>query len=145
MNNKGKSNIIFIILIPLFIVIALLIVDTLNSYSENNRYKHITEDIIKDTMNSDLDSTEYYDEIKRLYKLNNYEVDSLVVDANDYEVNVINEHNYFSLLTSLKKSFNETSEIKILGITFKVKKNSKSIIKVKANKIDNEIKFTYEK
>lgn len=145
MNNKGKSNIIFIILIPLFIVIALLIVDTLNSYSENNRYKHITENIIKDTMNSDLDSTEYYDEIKRLYKLNNYEVDSLVVDANDYEVNVINEHNYFSLLTSLKKSFNETSEIKILGITFKVKKNSKSIIKVKANKIDNEIKFTYEK
>lgn len=145
MNNKGKSNIIFIILIPLFIVIALLIVDTLNSYSENNRYKHITENIIKNTMNSDLDSTEYYDEIKRLYKLNNYEVDSLVVDANDYEVNVINEHNYFSLLTSLKKSFNETSEIKILGITFKVKKNSKSIIKVKANKIDNEIKFTYEK
>ena len=145
MNNKGKSNIIFIILIPLFIVIALLIVDTLNSYSENNRYKHITEDIIKDTMNSDLDSTEYYDEIKRLYKLNNYEVDSLVVDANDYEVNVINEHNYFSLLTSLKKSFNETSEIKILGITFKVKKTSKTIIKVKANKIDNEIKFTYEK
>lgn len=145
MNNKGKSNIIFIILIPLFIVIALLIVDTVNSYSENNRYKHITENIIKDTMNSDLDSTEYYDEIKRLYKLNNYEVDSLVVDANDYEVNVINEHNYFSLLTSLKKSFNETSEIKILGITFKVKKNSKTIIKVKANKIDNEIKFTYEK
>lgn len=145
MNNKGKSNIIFIILIPLFIVIALLIVDTLNSYSENNRYKHITENIIKDTMNSDLDSTEYYDEIKRLYKLNNYEVDSLVVDANDYEVNVINEHNYFSLLTSLKKSFNETTEIKILGITFKVKKNSKTIIKVKANKIDNEIKFTYEK
>lgn len=145
MNNKGKSNIIFIILIPLFIVIALLIVDTLNSYSENNRYKHITENIIKDTMNSDLDSTEYYDEIKRLYKLNNYEVDSLVVDANDYEVNVINEHNYFSLLTSLKKSFNETTEIKILCITFKVKKNSKTIIKVKANKIDNEIKFTYEK
>lgn len=145
MNNKGKSNIIFIILIPLFIVIALLIVDTLNSFSENNRYKHITENIIKDTINSDLDSTEYYDEIKRLYKLNNYEVDSLVVDANDYEVNVINEHNYFSLLTSLKKSFNETSEIKILGITFKVKKNSKTIIKVKANKIGNEIKFTYEK
>ncbi len=145
MNNKGKSNIIFIILIPLFIVIALLIVDTVNSYSENNRYKHITENIIKDTINSDLDSTEYYDEIKRLYKLNNYEVDSLVVDANDYEVNVINEHNYFSLLTSLKKSFNETTEIKILGITFKVKKNSKTIIKVKANKIDNEIKFTYEK
>lgn len=145
MNNKGKSNIIFIILIPLFIVIALLIVDTLNSFSENNRYKHITENIIKDTINSDLDSTEYYDEIKRLYKLNNYEVDSLVVDANDYEVNVTNEHNYFSLLTSLKKSFNETTEIKILGITFKVKKNSKTIIKVKANKIDNEIKFTYEK
>ena len=68
MNNKGKSNIIFIILIPLFIVIALLIVDTVNSYSENNRYKHITENIIKDTINSDLDSTEYYDEIKFTYE-----------------------------------------------------------------------------
>ena len=39
MNKNGKSNILFIILIPFFLILALIIVDTIISYSENKTYK----------------------------------------------------------------------------------------------------------
>lgn len=147
MNNFGKSNVIFVVLIPLFLVLALIVVDTVVSYSENKAFKENTEEIIKTVIrDEEIDYSEYSEEIKKEYERRGYETDSLVVVANSYEVRVENEHNYFGIFSSLKKSFREPTNIKIFGITFKAKENSKAFIKVVAKyNYDNEIKFNYEK
>ena len=147
MNKYGKGSIVFVILIPIFIILSLVIVDTFVSYMENKKFKSTTEKIITDTMNnSDIYYDEYFDEIKKAYERNNYETDLLVVDANDYEVYVENEHNYFGLFTSLKNHASKQGEIKIFGVVFKAKKNSKSFVKVTAKyNSDGNIEFFYTK
>ena len=173
MNNHGKGKAIFIILIPIFIIAALIIVDTLISYLENKRFKSVTENIISETMNrEDLTYDDYYDNIKRMYERNNYDVDMLYIEGNEDMLYLENSNNYFGLFTSIigynfittdvdifkgfsipmipsiKKIDAKEGEIKIFGVTFKVKKASKSFVKVTATKSDEEksgYKFEYEK
>lgn len=147
MNKLGKSDIKFILLIPLILIATLIVVDTLISYSENKRFKTITEEIIKGTMEDDnIEYSEYYDEIKKQYERNDYDTDMLVVEANSYSVYVENEHKYFGLLSSLKNSINEKQQVKLLGITFNLRKNSKALVKVTAKyDYNNNLTFEYEK
>lgn len=147
MNKLGKSDIKFILLIPLILIATLIVVDTLISYSENKRFKTITEEIIKGTMEDDnIEYSEYYDEIKKQYERNDYDTDMLVVEANNYSVYVENEHKYFGLLSSLRNSKNEKQQVKLLGITFNLRKNSKSFVKVTAKyDYNNNLTFEYEK
>lgn len=147
MNKLGKSDIKFILLIPLILLATLIVVDTLISYSENKRFKTITEEIIKGTMEDDnIEYSEYYDEIKKQYEKNDYDTDMLVVEANSYSVYVENEHKYFGLLSSLKNSINEKQQVKLLGITFNLRKNSKALVKVTAKyDYNNNLTFEYEK
>lgn len=147
MKNNGKSNIIFLILIPFILIATLIIIDTLISYGVNKKFKNDTETIIKDVLtNDELNYDEYYDEIKRLYEKKNYDIDQLVVESNDYNFYLENEYNYFNLFSSLKNTKNKKEYVTILGFTFKAKRNSKAFIKVNAN-YDNmgKIIFTYTK
>lgn len=147
MNKLGKSDIKFILLIPFILLATLIVVDTLISYSENKRFKTITEEIIKGTMEDDnIEYSEYYDEIKKQYEKNDYDTDMLVVEANSYSVYVENEHKYFGLLSSLRNSINEKQQVKFLGITFNLRKNSKALVKVTAKyDYNNNLTFEYEK
>lgn len=147
MNKLGKSDIKFILLIPFILLATLIVVDTLISYSENKRFKTITEEIIKGTMEDDnIEYSEYYDEIKKQYEKNDYDTDMLVVEANSYSVYVENEHKYFGLLSSLRNSKNEKQQVKLLGITFNLRKNSKAFVKVTAKyDYNNNLTFEYEK
>lgn len=147
MNKLGKSDIKFILLIPFILLATLIVVDTLISYSENKRFKTITEEIIKGTMEDDnIEYSEYYDEIKKQYERNDYDTDMLVVEANSYSVYVENEHKYFGLLSSLRNSKNEKQQVKLLGITFNLRKNSKAFVKVTAKyDYNNNLTFEYEK
>ena len=145
MNNNGKSNIIFLILIPLFFIISIIIVDTFVSFSQNKKFKKTTENIINDVMtNDEIYEEEYYSEIKRLYELNNYETDSLVVNYDGYSLRIDNEHSYFGIISSLTNRNGEDDIINILGIEFKVKKSSKVILSVEARyNYDNELEINY--
>lgn len=147
MNKLGKSDIKFILLIPFILLATLIVVDTLISYSENKRFKTITEEIIKGTMEDDnIEYSEYYDEIKKQYEKNDYDTDMLVVEANSYSVYVENEHKYFGLLSSLRNSINEKQQVKLLGITFNLRKNGKALVKVTAKyDYNNNLTFEYEK
>lgn len=147
MKNNGKSNIIFLILIPFILIATLIIIDTLISYGVNKKFKNDTETIIKDVLtNDELNYDEYYDEVKRLYEKKNYDIDQLVVESNDYNFYLENEYKYFNLISSLKNTKNKKEYVTILGFTFKAKRNSKAFIKVNAN-YDNmgKIIFTYTK
>ena len=70
----------------------------------------------------------------------------LVVEANSYSVYVENEHKYFGLLSSLRNSINEKQQVKLLGITFNLRKNSKAFVKVTAKyDYNNNLTFEYDK
>lgn len=145
MNKVGKSNIVFIVLIPVFIFITLVVVDTIISYSVNKKFKNVTEKIIAEVMNNEeIDYEEYYNEIKRMYSSYNYDVDMLVVDADDYKVRVDNEFSYFNLFSSLKNTNAKPMKVSILGTEFNVRKGSKAIISVEATYDSNdELVFEY--
>lgn len=147
MNKSGKSSSLLIFLIPLFFIVALVIADTLISYIQNKNLKNVTEKIIQEVISDEeIEIDEYKYEIKRRYEMNNIDVDSLIVDADEYEVLVVNEHRYFGLFSSLTSKAVPETEISILGATFKVKKSSVAIINVKARtNSDNEIEFEYSK
>lgn len=146
MNNDGKINILFV-LIPVFLIVTLILVDTLISFSENKTFRAVTEDIIKSTLEDDnIDSSEYLNEIKRKYSEKNYDTEMLVVNEEGNGIYLENENKYFGLLSSLKTSKSKKEKVDIFGITFNLRKNSKSIIKVKAYyDYDDNLKFDYVK
>ena len=169
MNNKGFSKTRILLVIPIFLILLLLILDTFISSLETNRLRNTTMNIVKDAMDSDISYDEYYDFIKRQYELKKYDTDMLLVEANNYTVYVENEYRYFGLFSSLKtynyiteevnvlgfkinviKSLKKVEqkygEISILGVKFKVKRGSKAIVKLRAKRnYDDEIEFEFEK
>ena len=147
MNNNGKSGTIFIVLIPLILIVTLIIVDTLVSFTTKKNYEKVTESILTEIMtNGEVYVEDYSDEIKRAYERKGYETDMLVVEANSYDVYLENEHEYFNLFSSLSNKRGDDGEIKILGVTFKVKKNSVARLKVSASyDYEDNIIFEYTK
>ena len=147
MNNKGKGNALFIVLIPLFIFLTLVILDTVFRFCEEKRFKSDTEEIINEVMdNEEIDYKDYYKEIKKLYERKKYKTDMLVVEADQYNVHVENEGVFFCLFTSLSKT-GEEFEVKIFNIdylTFKLKKNSRFMLKVDVkNDLNGKRVFEY--
>ena len=170
MNNSGSVKSKLIILIPIFIIIILLIVDTFISLLENNRFKKDTELIITEVMNrSDISFEDYEYEIKKLYELKKYSTDNLVVEFNGDSLYVENDNKYFGLFSSLKtynyitnnvkflwfnipiiksiKKIDKNYEnVKIFGLTFRIRKGSRSLVRVTALKdYEGKIEFIYEK
>lgn len=147
MNKYGKGGAIFIVLIPIILIITLVVVDTIISYTTTKTYQKITENILTEIItNPEIEIEDYNDEIKRAYERKGYETDMLVVEANSYDVYVENEHRYFGLFSSLSNNKGDKGEIKILGVTFKVKKNSVTRLKVTATyNSEDELEFEYTK
>ena len=147
MNKNGKGGTIFILLIPLILVVTLIIVDTIVSFTTKKNYEKVTESILTEIMtNDEINVEDYSDEIKRAYERKGYETDMLVVEANSYDVYLENEHEYFNLFSSLSNKRGDDGEIKILGVTFKVKKNSVVRLKVTVTyDYENNIVFEYTK
>ena len=145
MNKNGKSNILILILMPVFVIMTLVIADTVISYTLNKQFKNDTENIITTVMNnSKLSYEDYHEEIKKLYENKGYDTGRLIVNADKYKVTVDNEHRYFGLISSITNSKAEKEKIKIYGIEFNVKKGSKTVISVEAKyNHENELEFEY--
>lgn len=147
MDKYGKGGTIFIVLIPVILIITLVVVDTIINFTTTKAYQKVTENILNEVMNNpEIDVEDYSEEIKRSYERKGYETDMLVIEANSYDVYVENEHKYFNLFSSLINKNGEDGEIKIFGVTFKVKKNSVVRLKVTATyNYDEELEFEYTK
>lgn len=143
MNKNGKSSVAFLGFIPLFFVITIIIVDTLFNYIENKRFKNVTESIVSEVLKEDINDSEYKEEIRKRYERQGFETEMLIVETDGYKVYLENEHAFFGLFSSFSNKKNIETNIKILGITFKVKKNSIARIKVNAS-LDNEDKVKFE-
>ena len=145
MNNNGKSNIIFLIFIPLFFIVALIILDTVFSYVQNKNLKSVTEKVISEVIKSDeINETDYIIEIKNAYIRNGIDTDMLDIEISNNKLVLVNQHRYFGIFSSLSNKMGDKTEIEILGIKFILKKNSVARVNVSVENInDDELVFEY--
>lgn len=86
MNNKGQSLVIFIILIPVIFLVFLFIYDYSLFKIKSNELEDITREILISAIKSNDNNKELI--VKDLYNLNGYDNNNLVVNYNDYELQV---------------------------------------------------------
>ena len=71
MNKNGQALVLFIVLIPVFLVLTAIFVDKgINSYNDR-RFRNITEDIMEELLNNDILNNVTYDnedEVKEILK-----------------------------------------------------------------------------
>lgn len=87
MNNKGQSLAIFIIFIPVFIMIGVIVIDVYNAKLEARKLDDINKMVIK----YGLDHTEedpYNDMVNLIYK-NDDEIDSYKIDIDLNQIKVV--------------------------------------------------------
>lgn len=146
MNNNGKGGALFVLLIPVFIIVVLLVVDTFISYSQNKTFKEITEIVIKEVeKNEDLDEETYREKIAKTYENFGYKTDDLLVikEYNGYTIE--NEHLYFGVFNSFLKAGVEeqVTFFDIEYLTFKIRKSSRAFVKARVI-YDNKGEYTIE-
>ena len=86
LSNKGQAFVIFIIFIPMFIMIGILVVDISNSKYEKRRLDEVNKMTIKKSLSNINSASE--SEILDLFNKNNLEIDSYNISV-DEENNVI--------------------------------------------------------
>ena len=118
MNNKGQTLVIFIILIPKFLLILTLIVDLGFLSIEKRKVSNNTYDAVKYYLENTRDDNIYNKTVK-LLEANLDDIDINIIDNNDYVEIEVNKE-YKSVYSSILGSIN----VKYRGI-----KSSKEIIK----------------
>lgn len=97
MNNKGQTLVLFVVLIPIFILILALVVDNGLIMNTKNKLLNKSEMIIKNVYPK-LDTDNYEKLIKDLYIKNEIKYDDLIV-------NYSNNKLIITIKTSLKSVF----------------------------------------
>ena len=144
MSNTGKSNITFLILIPLFFIVTVIVLDTIFSYVQNKNLKRITEDVIVEVINNDeINEDDYKIEIKKAYERKGIDTDMLEVEISYSNIKVINQHRYFGIFSSLSNKMGAEEEVNLLGLKFIIKKNSVARINVSVDLDEDEMIFEY--
>lgn len=116
MDRKGQSTVIFIILIPVFIIITTLIVDTgINMYNEK-KLKNVTEDVLTNLLESDLSEDKYYNRAKNIYETNDIDTDFLSINVTyDNRIELYNSTIYYSFLGTLLNRGNHQTVVEAEG------------------------------
>lgn len=129
MNKKGQATIIFIILIPLFLVLTAFIVDTgINMYQEK-KIKNVTEDIMEVLISDNKYLNVNYEneeEVKeyllktatRLYQENDIDTEDLYIDILYNGLEISNVHKYYSFMNSLFNKGNGLRQISVDAIGY---------------------------
>ncbi len=122
MSRKTKGTWIFFILIPIFLIIAAFIYDSVIKSATEKNYRKTTENIIKDVLsNSYNDKAEW---VKKLYEEKNLETKQLNVTYQNDILYVYNVHTFPAFF----------------GLVFGIK-SYRTEVNLKAYKVDNEIKI----
>lgn len=103
MNNKGQSGAIFIIVIPLVLLILAVIYDNVMQVVAQNRYKDVTNTIIKDVLENSYADKEQI--VKDLYEKNKYETTQLDVKWENDVLTIYNVHvfpSFFGYVVGVK-------------------------------------------
>ena len=113
MNRNGQSAVIFIILVPVFLLLAVIILDTgINMHSEK-KLKNVTEDVLELLLsNEDLENVSYENEEEvleelreeavRFYENNEIDTSDVYIELSyGQRIIITNIHRNYSLANSL--------------------------------------------
>lgn len=125
MDKKGQATVIFIILIPVFLVLTAIIIDTgLNLYNEK-KLKNVTSDVLEVIVKSDdLANVTYENEEEVLnnltdkaiiiYEENKMDTDDLFLEIMyGGRIKISNNYTYYSFMNSLFNKGNGMRQITI--------------------------------
>lgn len=120
MNNKGQVLVIFIILMPIFIILLALVVDLGSIYIEK-----------RNISNNVTDAVEYYLKNKDDINIEEKTKELLNKNISDIEINIIDTLEYveISVIKKHKSIYTFISKDNDINITYKGLKNSNKIIK----------------
>lgn len=92
MNNKGQSTVLFILLVPVFLLILAFIFDNGMMIVEKIRLNSTTKIIIKDLLTNSY--TNYEEMAKSMYEKNKIETELLDVKYKDDVLTIYNSHSF---------------------------------------------------
>lgn len=136
MDRKGQAALVLIILIPVFMVLAAIIIDTgINMYYDK-KLKNVTEDVVTNLLENenikeiDSENEEQIEEIikkaKKIYEDNKINTESLYIEfAYGERIILSNTHIYYSFMNSL---FNKGNGNRQIFIEVEAYKDSKGEI-----------------
>ena len=115
MNNKGQTLILFVILVPIFILLLAFVVDTGLILKEHTKLNNTIKSVLKTTYEIRLDS-DYQEKVTNLIDKNNIPTLNLKIEVIDNSIKIQNEYQKESIFG------------KIIGIKeYKIK----SVLKIK--------------
>lgn len=87
LNNKGQVLVLFIILIPVFLVLGAFIIDIGLISRENNHLENVSRMVIKEVIDED----DKKEKIEKLMVKNKIDITNLEVQIEDNEIRIKNE------------------------------------------------------
>lgn len=121
MNRKGQTLIIFVILIPIFILVAALVVDVGLMTYNFQKYRGIVDEGIKLYFEKDVS------ELEKVYELNNIQKEEYKIIKNEEQIEVVFETTINSIFGRIININEYQIKIKRVGIL----KNDKVLIEKK--------------
>jgi len=148
MKNNGQALVLFIILIPVFLVLTAIFVDLgINSFNEN-KFNSISKEIVETLLDNDHLKNINYDnqnevtfqlkeQAEMLYDANDINYDNLVITiGNSEEITLFNTYKHYSFMNSLFARGNGMREISV-EINGSIE-NGKKIIEFKGETHENK-------
>lgn len=102
MDRKGQSAVLFIILIPVFLLIAVLVVDMgINVYNEK-KLKNVTEDVLINLLENNVEEDKIKDKATLIYENNNIDTEYLQIEKSyGDKITIIISNEYYSFMNSI--------------------------------------------
>lgn len=108
LNNKGQSLILFVIILPIFLLIFVLVIDVGKVINLKQELDNINK-IVLDYGLDNLDEVTLDDKLIKIVKLNNSEIDKI-------DVNIDNNIIYIYLNESIDGIFSQFIDISIFNV-----------------------------
>lgn len=115
MGKKGQTSLIFIILIPVFMIIAALAVDTGVAMYYEKKQKDVAEEVITTLLKSDLTEDEYYKRAKYIFEENKIDTEYLSINSLGDKITLYNSDVHYSFLGTLFKNISHQSVVEAEG------------------------------
>lgn len=96
MNKKGQTLIVFVLLLPIFILLLAFVVDTGLILQESTRLNSTTTTILKTTY-QDRNSPDYQENIKDLYQKNNIPTEHMQLETKENQITLKNNYTVESI------------------------------------------------
>lgn len=103
MNNRGQTLIVFVIMIPIFVLVLAIVVDMGVVFSKKINLTEVSKTVIREVLNEDHQE----EKVKEIFTLNNIDVDKLEVIHNENKLQIKNEIEVKSIFGNIigKKSY----------------------------------------